>query len=393
MPSLDLFLMSLGCVLLLGLFTSAVSERTFLPRVTMLILFGVLIGDQGVDILPTFFSQHFHLVADLTLMMVGFLLGGKLSKTTFENSAKKIIIISLATVIVTALSVTLGLMFFGVDAKLAIVLGTIASATAPAAIIDVVKESKIDNQFTDTLLSVVALDDVWALLLFAISMAIVINLDSGLLDISFLASAAREIIGAMVLGVFFGVPSAYLSGRIRDGQPMMLEALGMVSLCGGAAIYFDVSYLIACIVLGAVVVNLAKHHESPFHAIEDIESLFLIVFFIAAGTSLELQMLMNIGYLGVAYIILRCVGKYLGAWIGTAISAPQEKSMRWMRFALLPQAGVSIGMALVATSRFPQYQAILMTLVVGSTVFFELVGPVYTRISIRGASDAEGKEA
>jgi Kef-type K+ transport system membrane component KefB len=393
MPSLDLFLMSLGGVLLLGLFTSAVSERTFLPRVTMLILFGVLIGDQGVGILPTFFSQHFNVVADLTLMMVGFLLGGKLCKTTFENSAKKIIIISVATVIVTALSVTLGLVFFGVDSKLAILLGTIASATAPAAIIDVVKESKIDNQFTDTLLSVVALDDVWALLLFAVSMAIVINLDAGSLDISFLASAAREIIGAIVLGVFFGVPSAYLSGRIRDGQPMMLEALGMVSLCGGAAIYFDVSYLIACIVMGAVVINLAKHHESPFHAIENIESLFLIVFFIVAGTSLELQMLMNIGYLGVAYIILRCAGKYFGAWIGTTISAPQEKPMRWMRFALLPQAGVSIGMALVATSRFPEYQPILITIVVGSTVFFELVGPIYTRISIRGASDAKDGEA
>ena len=387
MPSLDLFLMSLGGLLLLGLFTSTISDRTFLPRVTMLIVLGVLIGDHGLALLPSFFSEHFNVVADITLMMVGFLLGGKLSKTTFDNSAKKIIIISLAAAIITALIVSIGLVFVGIDTKLAILLGTIASATAPAAIVDVVKDSKIDNQFTDTLLSIVALDDVWALLLFALSMAVVVNLDTGQFDVSFLINAAREIIGAVVLGVLLGLPSAYLSGRIRDGQPMMLEALGIVSICAGAAIYFDVSYLIACIVLGAVVVNVAKHHDSPFHAIEDIESLFMIVFFVAAGASLELGMLKEIGYLGVAYIVLRCSGKYFGAWIGVVVSAPDDKPMRWMRYALLPQAGVSIGMALVAASRFPEYQQSLLTLVIGSTVFFELVGPIFTRISIRQASE------
>ena len=387
MPSLDFFLMSLGGLLLLGLFTSTISDRTFLPRVTMLIVLGVVIGDHGLALLPSFFSEHFNVVADITLMMVGFLLGGKLSKATFDNSAKKIIIISLAAAIITALIVGIGLVFVGVDTKLAILLGTIASATAPAAIVDVVKDSKIDNQFTDTLLSIVALDDVWALLLFAFSMAVVVNLDTGQFEVSFLVNAAREIIGAVTLGVLLGLPSAYLTGRIRDGQPMMLEALGIVSICAGVAIYVDVSYLIACIVLGAVVVNVAKHHDSPFHAIEDIESLFMIVFFVVAGASLELGMLKEIGYLGVAFIVLRCAGKYFGAWIGVVISAPDDKPMRWMRFALLPQAGVSIGMALVAVSRFPEYQQSLLTLVIGSTVFFELVGPIFTRISIRQASE------
>ncbi len=389
MPSLDLFLISLGALLLLGLFISTLSDRTFLPRVTMLIVLGLVIGEQGLALLPAFFSVHFNVVTDITLMMVGFLLGGKLSKTTFDSSAKKIIIVSLTAAVITTLIVSIGLVFIGIDTKLAILLGTIASATAPAAIVDVVKDSKVENQFTDTLLSIVALDDIWALLLFAFSMAVVINLDTGQFDVSFLTSAAREIIGAVVLGVLLGLPSAYLTGRIRDGQPMMLEALGIVSVCGGAAIYLDVSYLIACIVMGVVVVNLAKHHDSPFHAIEDIESLFLIVFFVIAGASLELGILKNIGYLGIAYIVLRCAGKYFGAWLGVVISAPDEQSMRWMRYALLPQAGVSIGLALAAAARFPQYQQSLLTLVIGSTVFFELVGPVYTRISISRASEID----
>lgn len=386
MPALDLFLMSLGCLLLLGLFTHAVSDRTFLPRVTMLIILGIVIGDQGLAILPFFFSENFDVVADVTLMMVGFLLGGKLCKATFEHAAKKIIVISLTAAIMTAVLVTLGLIIIGIEVKLAILLGAIASATAPAAIVDVVTESRIKNDFTESLLSIVALDDVWALFLFALSMAVVVNLDTGALDVTFIVHALREIFGAVLIGALFGLPGAYLSGRIRDGQPMLLEALGMVSLCAGTAIYFDVSYLIACIVLGAMIVNLAKHHISPFHSIEDIESLFLVVFFVLAGASLELNMLKNIGYLGVLYIVLRCVGKYFGAWFGSAMSAPQDASMRWMRFALLPQAGVAIGMALVAASRFPEYQQTLLTLVIGSTVFFELIGPVFTRISIKRAS-------
>ena len=389
MLSLDLFLISLGGVLLLGLFTHTISDRSFLPRVTMLIIFGLMIGDQGLDILPSYFTDHFNLVANLTLIMVGFVLGSKLSKSTFENAAKKIITISLVTAIVTALFVTLGLILVGTDAKLAILLGAIASATAPAAIVDVVKESKIENEFTDTLLSVVALDDVWALLLFAFSMAIVANIDTGLLDASFLIGASRDIFGAVLVGVILGIPCAYMSGRVREGQPIMLEALGMVSICAGIAIYLDVSPLIACIVLGAMVVNLAKHHVSSFHAIEDIESLFLVVFFVIAGASLELHMLRDIGFMGVSYIVLRCVGKYLGALIGTQMSASQETPIRWMRFALLPQAGVAIGMALVAASRFPEYQQSLITLVIGSTVFFELIGPICTRMSILRASQIE----
>lgn len=392
MPSLDLVLMSLGGLLLLGLFTHVVSDRTFLPRVTMLIALGVAIGDYGLALLPSFFSQHFNIVADMTLMMVGYLLGSKLCKATFEHAAKKIVVISLASAIVTAILVALGLVFFGVDAKLAILLGAIASATAPAAIVDVVNESKIENEFTNALLSIVALDDVWALLLFALSMAVVVNLDSGLLDTSFIISAFHDIFGAVLLGAVVGLPGAYLSGRIREGQPMLLEALGMVSVCAGMAIYFDVSYLIACIVLGAMVVNLAKHHVSPFHAVEDIESLFLVVFFVLAGASLEIHRLQDIGYLGIAYIVFRCAGKYFGAWTGAAIGAAQDASMRWMRFALLPQAGVAIGMALVAAARFPEYQQTLLTLVIGSTVFFELVGPIFTRISIKRAARSRGSE-
>ncbi|MBT8115482.1 MAG: cation:proton antiporter [Arenicella sp.] len=391
--ALDIFLLSLGGILFLGLLTSTVAARTFLPRVTMLLLLGVLIGDHGLQILSGRFSQHFDVIANLTLMMVGFLLGGKLNKETFTRSAKQVVWISVTTAVVTALVVCFGLLSMGVGFEISLLLGTIAAATAPAAVVDVVSESGIDNRFTDSLLSIVALDDVWALLLFALAMAVVANAGSAVTDFAFLFQSLREVVGAIGLGVLLGIPAAFLTGRIREGQPMLLEAVGVVALCGGMALWLEVSYLIACIVLGSVVVNLAKHHESPFHAIEDIESLFLIVFFVVAGASLELHALKAIGYLGALYIVLRSLGKYFGAWLGACLGQADQSTSHWMRFALLPQAGVSIGMALVASTHFPKYQQTLLTLVISSTVFFEIIGPIYTRWAItRAAGQSERQE-
>ena len=387
MPSLEVFLLSLGGILFLGLLTSTIAERTFLPRVTMLLLLGVAVGDSGFDLLPAVFKDHFNVITDLTLMMVGFLIGGKLNKPVLSSSAKAVIWISIVEAVITALIVGSVLLLSGISMQLAILLGTIAAASAPAAVVDVINESQIDNAFTNLLLSVVALDDVWALLLFAIAMAVVVNIGEPSGDLSFLYQAVLEIVGAVGLGVLLGVPAAYLSGRIRDGQPMLLEAMGIVAICGGLAIWLEVSYLIACIVLGAVVVNLAKHHEQPFHAINDIESLFLVVFFVAAGASLELTALKALGFIGVIYIVARSFGKFFGVWIGAKIGGADRRTTKWIRFALLPQAGVSIGMALVASAQFPQYQQTLLSLVIGSTVFFEIIGPVYTRLAITKTSD------
>ena len=392
MSGIEIFLLSLGGILLLGLFTSTVAERTFLPRVTLLLLLGILVGEHGFDLLPSLFSEHFDVIADLTLMMVGFLIGGKLSRPALGDSARAVIWISVATAVVTAMVVASVLFLFGVSMPIAILLGTIAAATAPAAIVDVVNESGVDNNFTNSLISIVALDDVWALLLFAIAIAVVAVNSSGSSDLSYLYHAITEIVGAVGLGVLLGIPAAYLTGRIRGGQPMLLEALGVVAICGGLALWLEFSYLIACIVLGAVVVNLARHHESPFHAIRDIESLFLVVFFVVAGASLELGALKSIGYLGIIYIVARSVGKFAGAWIGAKAGGADARTTRWMRFALLPQAGVAIGMALVASSHFPEYRQTLLTLVIGSTVFFEIIGPVYTRLAIKRTSDPAGIE-
>ncbi len=381
------FLAALGGVLLLGLLTSALGRKTCLPRVTLLLLFGALIGQEALDLIPSVFSNQFEIIAQMALLMVGFLLGGKLTVGSLKKSGNEMLWISITAAILTTLIVGSGLALLGVPLEIAILLGCIASATAPAAILDVVTESEEKGPFGDLLLSIVALDDAWSLMLFGIGVAVVAAmLGSGSYNDGetwMVLTIAREIGGAILVGLAVGLPAAYLTGRIKPGQPMLTEALGIVFVCGGLAIWLDVSFLIAAMVMGATVANLAKHHEYPFHEIEDIEWPFMVIFFILAGASLEFGALAAVGLIGISYILLRSAGKYFGAMVGSHYAHSDPPTKRWMGMALLPQAGVAIGMALVASEHFPEYRQTLLTVIISSTIFFEIIGPVLTKTALQ----------
>jgi Kef-type K+ transport system membrane component KefB len=389
MQSTSQFLIALGGILLLGLLTDVLGRRTHLPRVTLLLIFGVIIGKDLLDIIPSVFSDRFEIIADMALLMVGFLLGGRLTAGRLKNSAGQILWISISAAIVTTVMVSLGLVWIGVSEEIAILLGCIASATAPAAVLDVVTESGYKGRFSDLLLSVVSLDDVWALLLFGIGIAVVRSISGLDADMLPILIIAREIGGAIILGILIGLPAAYLTGRIKPGQPILIEALGIVFICGGLAIMLDVSFLIASIVMGAVIANLARHHEYPFHAIEGIEWPFMVIFFVLAGASLELGAVRDIGFIGIVYILCRATGKYLGVMLGSHCGKAGKETKRWMGIALLPQAGVAIGMALVASEHFPGYRQTLLSVIISTTIFFEIIGPVLTRMALQRARNDE----
>ena len=214
MQSASQFLIALGGILLLGLVTDALGRRTHLPRVTLLLIFGVIIGKDLLDIIPSVFSDRFEIIADMALLMVGFLLGGRLTAGTLKNSAGQILWISISAAIVTTAMVSTGLVLVGVSAEIAVLLGCIASATAPAAVLDVVTESNYKGPFSNLLLSIVSLDDAWALLLFGIGIVAVKSMTGIDADVSPIFTVTREIGGAIILGVLIGLPAAYLTGRI-----------------------------------------------------------------------------------------------------------------------------------------------------------------------------------
>ena len=226
-------LLTLGGILLLGLVTSTIGRRTALPRVTMLLLFGMLIGEQGLDLMPREFVTWFDDVANVALVMVGFLLGGQLTRQTLHSSMRQVLWISAAAAIAVVFFVFAGLVLVGVPVPLAIIVSCIASATAPAAVLDVVSEARIKNRFTGLLLAIVAIDDVWALALFSLGMAVVTSMNGAGSESSFMLVAGWEIGGALLLGMVIGFPAAFLTGRVKPGQPILSEALGLVFLCGG----------------------------------------------------------------------------------------------------------------------------------------------------------------
>lgn len=381
-------LLTLGGILLLGLATDVLGQRTLLPRVTLMLLFGMLIGPGMLDLVPTVVADRFELIASMALLMVGFLLGGRLTRDTLRRCGREIISISVTAVIVTSFIVFLGLMLVGVPLEIAILLGCIASATAPAATVDIVMESGYKGRFADLLLAIVALDDAWGLIIFSIGLALVAALAGVDGHASPLLAALRDIGGSVILGLLIGLPAAYMTGRIRQGQPMLTEALGLVFVCGGLALWLDVSFLIASMVMGAVVTNLATHHEYPFHAIEDIEWPFMVIFFVLAGASLEFSALRDIGLIGAVYVVCRIAGKVLGAWLGGRHGRARQETRRWMGVAMLPQAGAAMGMALVATNLLPEYRQVVLSVVISTTVFFELIGPAFTRLALRHTDDS-----
>lgn len=375
-------LVTFGGLFLLGLVADLVGRHTPLPRVTLLLLSGVVIGPSVLDLLPPFTEQWFPVLTNIALAMIGFMLGQKMTIATFRNFGRAVFGMSVGVVFVTASVVFIVLFLCGVPVGISLLLAGISTATDPAATIDVIREYRASGKFTDTLLGIVAIDDVLGLLLFSLISIIAQSLGGQVGAVQILATGAWEIGGAILLGVVLGLPMAYLSGRIHPGEATQAEALGVVLLCTGLAVWFDVSYLLAAMVLGAIVANFCKHCEQSFHEIEGVEWPFLILFFLLAGASLHIEALGQVGLLGLGYMFLRVLGRIIGSWVGGRIGKTDLQTAQWMGIALFPQAGVAIAMVLLASQRFPDLKDILLPVILGSTVVFELVGPVLTRLAL-----------
>jgi Kef-type K+ transport system membrane component KefB len=381
-------ILTVGLILLVGMVTEFISRGIRIPRVTILILCGVFIGPSMLDLLPSA-SRHWHVVvSQIALLMVGFLLGGKLSIVSMRQYGRQVLWISVFEVLGVSAVVLAGLMLCGVRTELALLLAGIAPASAPAAITNVVEETRAKGRFTDTLLGIVAIDDAWGLVIFSLMLAGASMVSGSGGVIAGLLLGGRELGGALLIGVLLGVPFTWLANRIRAQEPMQAEALGFVLVCGGMAVWIGASYLLAAMLMGMVVTNHARS-DASFESIRQLEWPIMILFFVLAGASLDTGKLPEIGLIGLLYILLRMAGLMGGAWIGGSLSRASATVKRWMGLALMPQAGVALGMALVAGNRFPQVKDAILPLIIGTTVVFEIVGPVLARISLNRSGEAE----
>ena len=380
-------LITLGGLFLAGLAADQIGRATQLPRVTMLLALGLIAGQSGFGLLPAGVYEWFETLSTIALTMVAFLLGSSLSVENLAKHGRAIVAISMSVALVTLAIVTAGLFMAGLTLGLALILGAIATSTAPAAMADVIRQSGLKNSFTDTLKGIVAIDDVWGLMIFSVAIALVAQ-SSGWSG--FANGVAHELGGGVLLGCVIGIPAAFVTGRISPGEPLQAEAIGIVFLTAGFALWFQVSFLIAAMTVGACIQNFAKHHDRAFHEIENIQWPFMILFFLLAGASLETEALLSLGWVGASYLILRSIARIVGGAVGVRIARAPKRLAFLYGPALLPQAGVAVGMGLVAAEKFPHWGPSIMAVVIASTVVFELIGPPITQQMIRQAARNNG---
>jgi Kef-type K+ transport system membrane component KefB len=281
------------------------------------------------------------------------------------------------------------LILFQTPLVMALILAGIAPATAPATTADVIDEARAQGEVSDTTLRLVALDDAWGVILFSLLLAAAATVSGNNSYQELLLTGFREILGALLLGIILGLPMAWVTGRVKKGELTLVETLGFVLVCGGLAAALDLSYILACMSMGCIVSNTARHHKRPFNAIKNVRQPFLVVFFLLAGFHADLSGFEVLGISGVAYMVARMLGGVSGGFVGAYLGGFSSRVRNHVGWCMLPQAGVALGLGLLAAERFPELGGEILSIVVATSVLFEIIGPLFIRFALRHAGEIE----
>ena len=385
-------ILGLGFILFAGLLSAKLIKKIKLPAVTAYLLLGIFIGPSLLKLVPEGILGASGLISNIVLGIIAFGIGQNFSRYHLRRIGKTVVWISVLEACGAWVLVTL--IFYLILRQpfyLSLLFGAIASATAPAATVMVMREYRAKGNFTDTLLGVVAIDDAWCLIIFAISLAISQAIYAHNLAAFFLAkvffSSLLSIFGAFILGAFLAIVLSVFYRFVRTPTELLILTLGIVFLNIGIAIWLNLSVLLANMFLGAALVNLNRYSFKFFDSLKIIDSPLFLLFFVLAGASLEINILGKLSIIGLSYLVFRVVGKIFGASLGAKISNAATSVRKYLGFGLIPQAGVALGCALVAKSDFPQVGNMIFTTIVATTVIYELIGPLCTKYALRKAGD------
>jgi len=373
----------LGVILSVSIFADSIARRTKVPRISILILIGVgiaylhqlWIGTQNSDLLGGLSEP----LIQLALVMVAFLLGNEFKLDKLRNTGSLILSTSIFVILGSGVVVGAGLLALGTPLVVAISLAAISVATDPAAVRESVQKSGNNRLPSKILLGTVAIDDAWGILAYGFSMSFLAWMMSSNGQHALL-HAIWELGGAVILGCLIGLPASWLTGRLKQGEPTQVEAIALILLLSGLSTLLGVSALLASMTAGTLVANLASHHKRTFREIEHIEWPFLVFFFVLSGASINLNNMGGAIWLTLFYILFRLTGRLFGGYLAAMFAQKRQKTLpRSIGLALTPQAGVAMGMALLATEQFPEFGDSILPVVVASTIIFELVGPLFVR--------------
>jgi len=378
------FILGIGVIFIFGLMFGKVAEKVKTPAITAYLVLGILIGPFVLNILPMNIIKISGTISQIALSLIAFSIGQNFSKATFRNVGKQVLWISIMEAVGAWLITVIALLCFKVPGYLALIFGAIAAASAPAAIIMVVREYKARGQFVDVLMGVVALDDAWGLIIFSISLAIAkamyAHLSTSMFNV--VLGSLLEIGKAFILGGLLGFMLSRAGRALKNQTELLICTLGFIFVTTGLALHFHASVLLSCMFLAAVVVNLNNESFKFFDVLGHVDWPIYLVFFVLAGASLEIDLLMQIGVIGLVYLIFRVVGKFIGTYLGAVIAKSDDDIKKYLSLGLFPQAGVALGMALIAKEQFPQAGSIIFTTVAATTVIYEIIGPYFVKIAL-----------
>lgn len=384
-------LMILSVILFAGFVMTRLTNTLNLPKVSGYILAGILIGPCCMDFIPSNVITHMAFVSDLALAFIAFGVGKFFKREVLMRTGRDVVIITLFESLVAGVLVTLLLKFmFRLDWPFALVLGSIATATAPASTMMTINQYKAKGEFVDTLLQIVALDDVVCLLAFSVVSAIA----NGLAGDGIRANDIVIPIVLNLLAILFGFFCGYFLSQLliptRSKDNRLILAIAMLLGISGICAAVDISPLLSCMVFGATYINLTED-KKLFRQINNFTPPVMSLFFIVSGMNLDVKALAHVGVIGVAYFVIRIIGKYLGTYVSCQMLGKDEKMRNYMGLALIPQAGVAIGLAFLGQRLLPEETGTLMlTIILSSSVLYEMIGPISAKLALIFSGSIKG---
>lgn len=377
-------ILSISFMLASGFLMTRITKKLCLPNVTGYIIAGVMIGPWCLKLVPPGYIDHMDFVTDLALAFIAFGVGKFFQLSTLKANGKKMMILTLFESLTAGLFITATMALLGLPLSFCLLLGAIGCATAPASTIMTIRQYKAKGPFVDAILQVVALDDAVALVAFSVCAA-VIQAGSGGGSIS-AAQVLLPIIcnaAALILGFESGILLSRLihKGRSKDHSLVLacVTIMGVAGICSS----FNVSPLLACMASGAAYVN-SSGNRHLFKQLNQFTPPLLVMFFVLSGMRLALPSLAAAGAIGVIYFLVRILGKYLGSAAGAAAIHASPEIRRYFGLAMIPQAGVSIGLASLGQRMLPPESGrLLSTIILSSGLLYEMVGPACAKLAIR----------
>ncbi|MDY6984795.1 MAG: cation:proton antiporter [Candidatus Thermoplasmatota archaeon] len=389
--------LNLGILLLIA-YIFAFFARKKVPSVLTYILIGLVLGRSIANFIDPTFMQLDSLLSTLVLAFIAFEIGDTFRWNNIKQLGVKSIALSTFEGTLTAIIVSTGLMalfYTGIlhvahPMPVALLLGATAAATAPAATFMVVKERKARGIFTDYLLMAVTFDDAVGIIIFDFCTVIARALlyRGGINMAEAIVAPLQEIGYSVLCGAALGLLLVLICRYIREKEGSLLVSIAMVLLAAGLSNQFGFSPLLSAMVLGAVFANLGKTSKNVFQYVDEWTPPLFLLFFVISGANLDISLLPQVGLIGLAYALLRACGKIFGVNLGATIVKAPPEIRKYLGFAMLPQAGVAIGFAMLIKTMFPELEYIT-TIVMTIVIIFEIVGPIGTQYALEKSGSIE----